>query len=574
MVQGQIKPVIVNTPFENGIVGLNSFGVGGVNCHILLKSNDKELTPESFNIAQPFPRLVLLAGRHDEGINFLFDFIKNNPAKVHRDFLALLHDSNKTGWIDSSANFPQRGYMLIKPTDPVELAEVKTEIGPLQLPVYEYTTKVSPTLGNAPIWLVFSGMGSQWLTMARSMMVLPPFEESIRQSASILKPFNIDLLNVLTTCDPVIWKNTVNSFVAITSMQIALFDVIKLLNLNVVGIIGHSFGEVACGYADGCLTREQAVLTSYWRGRIVETSVLPRGVLAAVGLSWEEAKKRCPPGIVPACHNGGDSVTISGLYDETKKFVQELTDQNVFARLVAGGEFPYHSPHMNAVAGQLVDALRKIIPNPQKRSSKWISTSYPKAKWDSEEASYASAEYFTNNLVSPVLFAEGMDEIKDDAVTIEVAPHSLFDSIFKRCYQRHHYLGLMKRTEQNNLEFFLSSLGKLYTYGHNLDLENLYPKVEWPVARTTQSLSSLVKWDHRKNLYVKKYPEYHNFSTASDYHVKFAVSDTEWMFLKDHQVDGKVLFPATGYLYLVWRRLANQQGQPWSRVSVNFTNVR
>ena len=30
------------------------------------------------------------------------------------------------------------------------------------------------------------------------------------------------------------------------------------------------------------------------------------------GLSWEECKRRCPPGIVPACHNSEDSVTISG----------------------------------------------------------------------------------------------------------------------------------------------------------------------------------------------------------------------------------------------------------------------
>lgn len=30
------------------------------------------------------------------------------------------------------------------------------------------------------------------------------------------------------------------------------------------------------------------------------------------GLSWEECKQRCPPGIVPACHNSEDTVTISG----------------------------------------------------------------------------------------------------------------------------------------------------------------------------------------------------------------------------------------------------------------------
>ena len=30
------------------------------------------------------------------------------------------------------------------------------------------------------------------------------------------------------------------------------------------GIVGHSLGEVGCGYADGCLTAEGAVLAAYW----------------------------------------------------------------------------------------------------------------------------------------------------------------------------------------------------------------------------------------------------------------------------------------------------------------------
>ena len=36
------------------------------------------------------------------------------------------------------------------------------------------------------------------------------------------------------------------------------------------------------------------------------------GAMAAVGLSWEEAKERCFDGVVAACHNGQNSVTISG----------------------------------------------------------------------------------------------------------------------------------------------------------------------------------------------------------------------------------------------------------------------
>lgn len=37
-----------------------------------------------------------------------------------------------------------------------------------------------------------------------------------------------------------------------------------------------------------------------------------RPAILLAGLSWEECKQRCPSGVVPACHNSEDTVTISG----------------------------------------------------------------------------------------------------------------------------------------------------------------------------------------------------------------------------------------------------------------------
>lgn len=65
-----------------------------------------------------------------------------------------------------------------------------------------------------------------------------------------------------------------------------------------------------CAYADETLTGEQAVLCAYWRGRSIVDAQLAPGAMAAVGLTWEEAGARCPPEVVPACHNAHDSVTV------------------------------------------------------------------------------------------------------------------------------------------------------------------------------------------------------------------------------------------------------------------------
>lgn len=58
---------------------------------------------------------------------------------------------------------------------------------------------------------------------------------------------------------------------------------LKSMGLQPDGIVGHSVGEVACGYADDSFSHEEAILSAYWRGRCVKEANLPRGKMAAVG---------------------------------------------------------------------------------------------------------------------------------------------------------------------------------------------------------------------------------------------------------------------------------------------------
>ena len=204
-----------------------------------------------------------------------------------------------------------------------------------------------------------------------------------------------------------------------------------------------------------------------------------------------------------------------------------------------------------------------------------MSTSVPEKNWGEISAQYASAEYFVNNLVQPVLFTAGLSHAPDDAVVIEIAPHDLFAGLIKRTLREVSYVRLMKRNDnEHNLETFLSSIGQLYQLGINPVNEKLHPKVEWPVSRGTQSISSIMKWDHNDSYLVKKFPEFHFKPTLSDMIFEFSFDDLEDKFLADHIIDEKVLFPATDYLMLAWRRLAAQKGQQWNEVAVVFENVQ
>lgn len=55
------------------------------------------------------------------------------------------------------------------------------------------------------------------------------------------------------------------------------------MGLHPDGIIGHSVGEIGCAYADGCLTLEEAVMSSYARGVSSIEIETVKGMMAAVG---------------------------------------------------------------------------------------------------------------------------------------------------------------------------------------------------------------------------------------------------------------------------------------------------
>lgn len=103
----------------------------------------------------------------------------------------------------------------------------------------------------------------------------------------------------------------------------------------------------------------------------------------------------------------------------------------------------------------------KVIREKRCRSSRWISSSIPEAQWNTELAKFSSADYHVNNLLSPVLFQEALQKVPSNAITIEIAPHCLLQAILKRSLGPDcTFVGLMHRSQQNNLLYILSSLGK------------------------------------------------------------------------------------------------------------------
>uniref|UniRef100_A0A8C4V030 Fatty acid synthase n=1 Tax=Falco tinnunculus TaxID=100819 RepID=A0A8C4V030_FALTI len=546
---GTLEVVCKPTPVKGGLASINSFGFGGANAHVILRPNENKHQPlETCNV----PRLVQFCGRTQEAVEVLIQESRKHAGCS--PFVSLLTDIS----VVPVSSMPYRGYALVgTESDIQEVQQVQAS--------------------GRPLWYICSGMGTQWTGMGLSLMKLDLFRQSILRSDEALKNTGLKVSDLLLQADENTFDDTVHAFVGLAAIQIAQIDLLKAAGLQPDGILGHSVGELACGYADNSLSHEEAILAAYWRGRCVKEAKLPPGGMAAVGLTWEECKQRCPPNVVPACHNSEDTVTVSGPLDSVTEFVTTLKKDGVFAKEVRSAGVAFHSYYMASIAPVLLSALQKIIPHPKPRSARWISTSIPESQWQSELARNSSAEYHVNNLVNPVLFHEGLKHVPENAVVVEIAPHALLQAILRRTLKPTcTILPLMKKEHKNNLEFFLMQTGKIHLTGINVLGNNLFPLVKYPVPVGTPLISPYIKWDHNQDWDVPKAEDFpagsKGSASASVYNIDVSPESPDH-YLVGHCIDGRVLYPATGYLVLAWRTLARSLGMAVERTAVMLEEV-
>lgn len=68
-----------------------------------------------------------------------------------------------------------------------------------------------------------------------------------------------------------------------------------------------------------------------------------------------------------------------------------------------------------------------------------------------------------------MLFQEALSHVPKNALVIEVAPHCLLQAVLKRSIGNEGvFVGLMKRDQQDEISYLLTSLGK------SVELENLF----------------------------------------------------------------------------------------------------
>lgn len=124
LTDGRIQVVDQPIPIRGGIVGINSFGFGGSNVHVILRPSRK--LADTIAIPRTVPRVLQACGRTEAGVVSILQRGKEHSADD--SFISLLNDVSGT----STSSMPFRGYTLIgSQLNIMEVQQVQATARPL-----------------------------------------------------------------------------------------------------------------------------------------------------------------------------------------------------------------------------------------------------------------------------------------------------------------------------------------------------------------------------------------------------------------------------------------------------------
>jgi acyl transferase domain-containing protein/surfactin synthase thioesterase subunit len=554
---------------------VNSFGFGGTNAHVVIEGLEGmdgspeeriEGAHERDAPSASFPRLVLpLAARAGSAL-----------GPLARDYAAALGDDpgNAEDLVYTAARRRSHG--------PYRAAIVARDAADLRRQLAAFAEGEAPevpagkTLSEVPERpvFVFSGMGPQWWGMARTLLESEPvFRRAVGEVSALVEPLTGWSLveRLLADEESSLVQRTEVAQPAIFAVQVGLTALFAHWGVAPSAVMGHSVGEVAALHAAGVLTLEDAARVIVHRSRL-QARTAGTGAMLAVGIDVARARRMLAgheAAVDVAAVNGPRSLTLSGERSVLERIAAELEAEGTFARWLKV-EVPYHSPKMDPLRADLLEALAFLRPGSGR------CTYYSTA--DAEPAGpIGDAAYFWRNVRQSVLFSTAVGRALDDGhrVFLEVGPHPVLRASIEECLAERKVAGAVVsslRRGAPELDSLATSLGQLFVAGAAIDWSCIAPRGRllelpaYPWQRSRHWAESEEAEQHRKGLAGGT-----SLRSVGARHpvlgVRLDLPTPTWVatvkvaeprdaYLADHQVNGAVVFPGTGYLEMALETLA------------------
>ncbi|WP_236808513.1 type I polyketide synthase [Amycolatopsis albispora] len=313
---------------------------------------------------------------------------------------------------------------------------------------------------------VFPGQGSQWAGMGLDLLdAAPVFREQLLACADALAPHtDWSLLDALRgegldrvdVVQPALW-----------AVMVSLAALWRSLGVHPDAVIGHSQGEIAAAYVAGALSLEDSARIVALRSKAIVVLAGTGGMVSVPlpAANTQNLLTRWPGRIHIAAINGPSSTVVAG---EPAALGELLADERVRRIPV---DYASHTPHVEAIREQLLDALAGITPRAADVDF------YSTVTGDRLDTTELDTAYWYRNLRQPVLFEQATRALAaaGHTVFVEASAHPvLTNGVGETLDDAATITGTLRR-DDGGWDRFLTSAARLHTEGTRIDWASLFP---------------------------------------------------------------------------------------------------
>ncbi|TQV91949.1 polyketide synthase [Cordyceps javanica] len=562
---------------------VNSFGYGGSNVHVVIEQASSEYTPRHTSSYLSEDAELDLDDDLEEGRPYTLVLSANDEASLRSNIRAL---SNHLINPRVKVNLPDLAYTLSERRSAFfHRAYLTTNTTDFDDSAFVLGKKQSekPRIG-----FVFTGQGAQWPQMGKELLEFFPWTRSILEELDeVLQKLPdpptwslVDELTQVRSAEHL--RQPEFSQPLVTALQLSILAVLESWGVSPQSVIGHSSGEIAAAHAAGFLSRADAIIAAFYRGRAAvnrKKDVAQNVGMLAVGLGGDAVKPYLEPyagSAWVACYNSPGSVTVSGKVEALESLAQSLKADSHFARLLQV-DLAYHSELMGVIGEEYETLLQanNFSSSEGNRNVIMYSSVTGKKKTDA-----ADALYWKTNMVSPVQFSDAAQEMLTSSngptVLVEIGPSGALAgpiSQIKKALEKQDsdvaYVAAWSRGANSGKALF-DAAGRLFVAGYPVDLAkvNEYQQPSTIVDLPNYAWNHSIKYWHEnaasKDWRFKKYTSHDLLGSkvlatswqAPSWRAHLNLDNVPW--LKDHKMGADVLVPGSGFVSMaleaIWQK--------------------
>lgn len=398
-------------------IGVNSFGFGGANAHVIVQSAPEPDGSTNDKLANTVPVPVVVTGKTTEALRAaaksLGDVLRSHPGRALYD--VAYHAVMRRDWHQERA--------VIYGTDSKTVGDALHRFAEGNAVRHSVISGSAVSDAKGPVF-VFSGNGSQWPGMGRQLLNDPVFAEAVHEvDSSFVTLAGYRLADELARADmPNQYDRTELAQPALFAIQVGVTRMLAHRGISPIAVIGHSVGEVAAAWACGALSLPDAVKVIFHRSSLQGTTK-GLGGMAAIGMDGVAAQALLTELSLTntlhiAGYNSARGATLAG--DQAALAIVEsvLAERQVFYKRL-DLDYAFHSPVMDALRPGLQSSLSQLAP--QAGHTPFLST----VVGESLDGRQLDAEYWWRNIREPVRFEQMLQSVVagGDNVFVEIGPH-------------------------------------------------------------------------------------------------------------------------------------------------------